>query len=66
MRQPTLWTSPEDLARAERWEGLEPSARSELVAQLVCIVINTVMNPSKPLGERKEHGPESTAEPPRA
>ena len=66
MRQPTLWTDPEDLARAEHWEGLDPSTRSELVAQLVRIVINTVRNSSRPQGRGRTHGPEDTAEPPRA
>ena len=66
MRRPTLWTDPEEFARAEHWEGLDPSARTELVAQLVRIVIDTVKNSSWPQGKRRAHGPEDTAEPPRA
>jgi hypothetical protein len=66
MRQPTLWTDPEHLARAERWEGLDPSIRSELVAQLVHIVVEAVLNPSRPQGRGRTHGLEDPAEPPGA
>lgn len=65
MRQPTLWTSPEDLARAERWEGLGSSVRADVVAHLLRIVVHAVTNRPEPPDGEGEHGLEGATEPPR-
>jgi hypothetical protein len=65
MRQPCLWSTEQDLARTELWDGLSQSARSALVEQLVRIVVDSVIQSNGPQGRGGEHGVEDAAKPPR-
>ncbi len=65
MRQRSLWSTEEELARAELWDGLPQDVRAELVERLVRIVVDSELRSEDPQGRRGKHGVEGTADSPR-
>ena len=66
MRQLRLWSVEDEIKRLERWERLPKSVRSELVEQLVRIVVNAVVTPGQPRNKGGQDGAEGKADPRRA
>ena len=65
MRQASLWSTEEELARTELWDGLPQAVRAEFVEQLVRIVVDSVMKSKESQNGGGEHGFEGTAKPSR-
>lgn len=66
MRQQSLWADPEELARAELWDGLPETARAELVNQLVRIVVDSALMTGQTQKRGDEDGEQDPVDTPRA
>ena len=66
MRQASLWSTKEELARTELWDGLPEAVRREFVDRLVHIVVGSIMKPKEARKKQGgEYGVESAAKPSR-
>jgi hypothetical protein len=66
MRQNLLWNTECEEARTDVWCRLSEESRAELVAQLVRLVVEAVVNAgNRAKSERRDHGFESSSATPR-
>lgn len=54
MKQASFWSSEGDGARAARWKRLPEKVRAELISQLACLVVKSLIRADEKVPKPKE------------